>query len=138
MVDRIPEERRSRNMSRIRGKDTKPELILRSALHKRGFRFRLHVSTLPGRPDIVLPKYNSVIFVNGCFWHRHPGCRQTTFPSSNKEFWMKKFAANVKRDAKNCDVLKISGWKVHTVWECELESDLMGVVERLSNAMKGA
>ena len=137
MADTISAERRSRNMSRIRSRDTKPELVLRSALHKAGFRFRLHAAKLPGRPDIVLPKYHAAVFVHACFWHRHPGCRNTTTPSTRREFWQDKFDANVERDARNSAALKAAGWNVFTVWECELKADPEQVVRRLSVALKG-
>lgn len=137
MVDRISIERRSWNMSRIRSRDTKPELLLRSALHKTGFRFRLHVRKLPGCPDIVLPRYRTVIFVHGCFWHRHSGCRNASIPSNRRDFWIGKLDANVERDEKNNVALKASGWTVFTVWECELESDPETVLHRLSHALKG-
>src|SRR5688572_24692867 len=98
MADKISEARRSWNMSRIRGKNTRPEMLLRSALHRAGFRFRIHRKDLPGRPDIVLPSRRLAIFVHGCFWHRHRGCPNTTTPSTNKEFWLVKFAGNTRRD----------------------------------------
>ena len=122
MVDTISEERRSWNMSRIKGKDTKPELIVRSLLHKMGYRFRLHRKDLPGNPDIVLPKHKTIIFVHGCYWHRHEGCKKTTTPKSSikgVKFWKDKFAGNVERDKKNHKQLKALGWKVHVIWECE-------------------
>jgi DNA mismatch endonuclease (patch repair protein) len=106
-------------MSRIRGKDTKPERVVRSLLHREGFRFRLHVRELPGRPDIVLPRHRAVVFVHGCFWHRHPGCPRAFTPSSNVEFWQKKLAANPPRDAANEKALRETGWRVVVVWECE-------------------
>lgn len=118
-MDRISEERRSWNMSRITSKDTKPEIRVRSFLHRSGYRFRLHVKVLPGRPDIVLPKYKTVIFVHGCFWHRHPGCKYAYTPKSRIDFWENKFAANVKRDRSKRQLLESLGWKVLTVWECE-------------------
>lgn len=124
MIDRISEERRSWNMSRIRGKDTTPEVLLRKALHGAGFRFRLNVRDLPGRPDIVLPKFRAVIFVNGCFWHRHEGCAKTTTPKSNVDFWQKKFGDTVERDRRNKRELEILGWQVITVWQCEIEASL--------------
>ena len=99
-MDKLTKERRSWNMSHIKSKNTKPEIIVRSFLHRNGFRFRLHVKDLPGKPDVVLPKYNAIIQVKGCFWHRHPGCRQTTTPSTNVEFWQEKFKRNVDRDRK--------------------------------------
>ena len=109
-------------MSRIRGRDTKPELLVRSLLHRLGYRFRLHRRDLPGTPDIVLPKYQTVIFVHGCFWHRHPGCHYAYTPKSRVHFWKKKFAANVHRDAKTRRALEQAGWQVLVVWECELRN----------------
>ena len=122
---------RSRNMAAIRGKDTAPELAVRRILHAMGLRFRLHRKDLPGRPDIVLPKHRTVVFVHGCFWHRHKGCRYTTTPKTRQEFWQSKFAANVERDGRNRTDLQQLGWRVIVVWECELRqpSDLK---ERLS------
>ena len=119
MADIISKERRSWNMSRIRSKDTKPELKVRSQLHNMGYRFRLHKKELPGNPDIILPKYMIVIFVNGCFWHRHEGCKMAYNPSSNIEFWQQKFRGNVERDRKAVSELNALGWTVHTVWECQ-------------------
>ena len=110
-------------MSRIRGKDTKPEKIVRSALHKNGFRFRLNRKDLTGKPDIVLPKYQSVIFVNGCFWHRHPRCRFAYNPKSRIKFWQKKFRENVERDKLVRKEMRKMKWKVIVVWECELKND---------------
>jgi DNA mismatch endonuclease (patch repair protein) len=106
-------------MSRIKGKDTSPELSVRSVLHSMGYRFRLHVKTLPGRPDVVLPKWRTVIFVHGCFWHRHEGCKFAYTPKSRLDFWLKKFDENVKRDAMQRAKLKAAGWKVRVVWECQ-------------------
>ena len=120
MADKISKERRSWNMSRIKGKNTKPELLLRSMLHKAGYRFRLHRKDLPGKPDIVLPKYRKVIFVNGCYWHRHENCPNTTMPKTRTEFWEAKFKDTVKRDKRNTAKLEALGWKVIVVWECEL------------------
>lgn len=122
MVDIVDARTRSQMMSNIRGKDTKPELALRRALHARGFRFRLHVKDVPGRPDIVFPKYSAVVFVHGCFWHRHAGCRYATVPKTRAEFWKTKFAANVSRDAAVHDKLTSKGWRVATVWECALRN----------------
>jgi DNA mismatch endonuclease (patch repair protein) len=107
-------------MSGIRGKNTKPELALRRALHARGFRFRLHSSRIYGRPDLVLSKYRAVVFVHGCFWHRHERCRYTTSPSTRPEFWQAKFEANVARDGAVRKTLLEDGWRVATVWECAL------------------
>jgi len=112
---------RSALMARIRGTDTKPEVIVRSALHRAGFRFRLYTRTLPGRPDIVLPKHGVVIFVHGCFWHRH-GCSLSSEPSTRRTFWNDKFARNVARDARNARALRTLGWRVLTVWECTLRT----------------
>ena len=120
MTDIVDQQTRSRMMAAIRGKDTKPELALRRALHARGFRFRLHSKAVRGRPDLVLPKYRAVVFVHGCFWHRHEGCRYTTTPSTRQEFWQAKFTANVARDAAVRGKLLKDGWRVATVWECAL------------------
>lgn len=120
MTDIVDQQTRSRMMAGIRGKDTKPELALRRALHARGFRFRLHSKAVHGRPDLVLPKYRAVVFVHGCFWHRHEGCRYTTTPSTRQEFWQAKFTANVARDAAVRGKLLKDGWRVATVWECAL------------------
>ena len=123
MTDIVDIQTRSRMMAGIRGKDTKPELRLRRSLHAMGFRYRLHAKGLPGRPDLVLPKYRAVIFVHGCFWHRHPGCRFASTPSTRPEFWAAKFAANVARDEAVRSQLLQCGWRVATVWECALRSD---------------
>lgn len=136
MVDTLTSERRSWNMSRIRGRDTGPELRLRSLLHRAGFRFRLHPRNLPGRPDIVLPKHRTAIFVHGCFWHRHPGCRNATTPSTRPEFWKEKFESNVSRDARNRAELEAAGWSVLTVWECELKADAEGVLHHLAGELR--
>ena len=108
-------------MSRIRGRDTKPELVVRSLLHRMGYRFRLCRRDLPGSPDIVLTRHSTVVFVHGCFWHRHKGCKGATTPKSNVDFWQDKFAANVERDKRNRRDLRRLGWKVVVVWECELK-----------------
>lgn len=121
-MDHLTKEQRSRNMSRVHGKDTKPEMVVRSFLHRQGFRFRLHAKDLPGHPDIVLPKYKTVIEVRGCFWHRHPGCRKATIPASNCTFWQGKLQQNAARDAKNDSALKALGWQVIVVWECQLRN----------------
>nr|WP_264213868.1 DNA mismatch endonuclease Vsr [Leisingera thetidis] len=107
-------------MSTIRGRDTKPELVLRKALHGQGFRYRLHAKHLPGRPDLVLPKWNAVIFVHGCFWHRHPECRFATTPATRPDFWRKKFEANVLRDARAEAEIRKRGVRIAIVWECGL------------------
>jgi DNA mismatch endonuclease, patch repair protein len=133
-LDKLSRERRSWNMSRIRGKDTKPERAVRSLLHRMGYRFRLHAKNLPGRPDIVLPKFRTVIFVHGCFWHRHRGCRNCTTPTNNRAFWVKKLEGNAARDRLHARALKKLGWGVAVVWECEV-SELKQVEERLREAL---
>lgn len=121
MVDVVDRETRSKMMANIRGRDTKPEVLVRRMLHGAGYRFRLHDRLMPGRPDIVLPKYRVAIFVHGCFWHRHEGCRLSTTPATRPEFWRDKFASNVERDARNMESLVSSGWRVATIWECSLK-----------------
>ncbi len=121
-TDVFTPEKRSEVMSRVGTKNTKPELLVRSLLHGMGYRFRLHRKDLPGKPDIVLPKYRTVVFVHGCFWHRHPGCRRTTTPKARKEFWQSKFDRNVERDAQAEASLRAQGWNVLTVWECETKN----------------
>ena len=118
-------------MAGIGGKDTKPELTLRKGLFALGLRYRLHDRKLPGRPDIVLPRWNTVVFVHGCFWHRHPGCRYTTTPSTRTEFWLDKFEKNVARDQRNVSALRALGWRVLVVWECDIKSDLGGTIVRV-------
>lgn len=121
MVDITTSEIRSRMMSAIRAKNTKPEMLVRQALHRHGFRFRLHVRDLPGTPDLVLPRYRAVIFVNGCFWHRHQ-CALFKMPSTRTEFWREKLSKNQYRDARNVLHLRDAGWRVATVWECSLRA----------------
>lgn len=121
MTDTLEACERSALMSRIRGRDTKPELVVRSLLHRMGYRFRLCRRDLLGSPDIVLPRHGAVVFVHGCFWHRHKGCKGATTPKSNVGFWQDKFVANVERDKRNQRGLRRLGWKVVVVWECELK-----------------
>lgn len=121
MADVHSPETRSYNMSRIRGKGTKPEELVRKHLFSLGFRYRKNDSSLPGKPDIVLPKYRTVVFVNGCFWHRHEGCKYFVWPKNNAEFWRKKIMSNVDRDQRNYEKLQQHGWNVIVVWECELK-----------------
>jgi len=126
-------------MSRISGKDTKPEMIVRKFLHSNGFRYRLHVNDLPGKPDLVLPKYNSVIFVHGCFWHVHEGCDFFKLPQTNTEFWKEKLYGNKERDERHLEKLNELGWNEIVVWECELkpekkEKTLIRIVEELENS----
>ena len=120
MADNHSKEVRSRNMSHIRSVNTKPEEVVRKYLFSKGFRYRKNVRSLPGTPDIVLSKYRTVVFVNGCFWHKHE-CKRFVFPSSNTDYWIPKILRNVERDEKNYHLLAADGWRVLTVWECELK-----------------
>ena len=120
MVDVVDKATRSRMMAGIQGKDTKPEFLVRKYLHGKGLRFRLHAKKLPGKPDLVFPKYKAVVFVHGCFWHRHSGCKYATTPSSRKDFWTNKLSENVARDSYQIAALAGLGWRVFVVWECEL------------------
>ena len=122
MADNLSSEDRRKNMSHIRSKNSKPEELVRKYLFAHGFRYRKNVAKLPGKPDIVLPKYCTVIFVNGCFWHKHD-CPRFVWPASNTEYWTKKILGNVERDLANHKLLEDAGWKVLTVWECELKKD---------------
>lgn len=121
MADSLTKARRSWNMSRIKGKDTAPEKIVRSILHRLGYRFRLHKTKLPGRPDVVLPKHQTIVFVHGCFWHRHKNCKDATMPKTRREWWQAKLEGNAARDRRNQSALRREGWRVLTVWECETE-----------------
>ena len=117
-------EQRSRNMSAIKSKNTKPEIAVRKLLHSMGYRFRLHRKDLPGSPDIVLPKYKTVIFVHGCFWHRHENCKYASTPKTRKEFWENKFKTNLKRDLDIQEKIKNMGWQSVVIWECEIKNIL--------------
>ena len=119
-------------MRQVRSENTTPEMYVRRALHAAGFRFRLHDKRLPGNPDLVLARYKTVVFVQGCLWHWH-GCRRSRMPSSNVDYWERKIARNVERDAKNTTVLSDTGWCVELVWECELATGTMSLIERLSS-----
>lgn len=133
MVDIVDKATRSRMMAGIRGANTHPEITLRKALHARGFRFRLHDRRLPGRPDIVLSKFRAVVFVHGCFWHRHPGCRFSSNPATRKSFWDEKFSGNVARDKRNLIALRAEGWRTAVIWECVLRvKDPSPAIEKLS------
>jgi len=129
-MDKISPEHRSWNMSRIRSGNTKPEIIVRSLLHRMGYRFRLHKKDLPGKPDIVLPKYRTIIFVHGCFWHRHSECRYAYTPKSRIDFWEEKFTRNIERDQEVKGELETMNWKVLTVWECETR-DVQSLMTKL-------
>src|SRR5438270_8546269 len=130
MVDRLSSKRRSWNMAQIRSSNTLPERLVRSALYALGLRFRLHVRDLPGRPDVVLPRWRTVVFVHGCFWHRHVHCRFAYTPKSRLNFWASKFAENMNRDERNRKALIADGWRVVIVWECELAPQA-GLIRRL-------
>lgn len=139
MIDIVDRNTRSRIMARIGGKDTLPELTLRRRLHRAGFRYRLHDRNLPGRPDLVLPRHRAALFVHGCFWHRHQGCRFATTPATRAEFWQAKFAGTIERDRLQQQSLRDAGWRVAVVWECaldgkHLDSTVMLVCDWLSTA----
>lgn len=135
-MDIWSKEKRSDVMSKIRSKNTKPELILRSLLHKQGFRFRIHKKDLPGKPDIVFPKQKIAIFVHGCFWHFHSDCREGRIPPTNSAFWKNKLDRNVERDEQHRMKLEGLGWTVIAVWECDIENRLEQVVELLFSVLK--
>ena len=135
-MDVLTPEQRKRNMQNIRGKDTKIEVRVRRALFEKGFRFRKNDNRYPGKPDVVLPKYKTVIFVNGCYWHRHPGCKYATIPKTNAEFWNKKFQANVENDVKNKTALEAAGWKVITLGECELKSNFEETMQNVEKLIR--
>lgn len=137
MTDKLTPQRRSWNMSRIRSADTKLEIVLRSLLHRMGFRFRLHRRGLPGRPDVVLPKYHTVIFVHGCFWHQHPGCVEAVRPKTNKKYWTAKLDGNVKRDKRNRRSLRKDGWRVLRFWECQIEKDPIRIAMKIGKDLRG-
>ena len=121
MTDVLSKEQRKRCMSHVRGKDTKPEVMVRQFLFAQGFRYRLYRKDLPGKPDIVLPKYRTVIFINGCFWHGHTGCKYATIPEANHDFWLAKISGTIERDKSNHAKLFELGWKVIEIWQCELK-----------------
>jgi len=134
MADKLTPAKRSWNMSRIKGKNTKPELLVRKFLFARGIRYRIH-TTLPGRPDIVIKKKRIAVFVNGCFWHGHTDCKDAGIPKSNTAFWQNKISGNVERDARNRLKLEQDGWKVITLWECELGKDREMTLENTLNVI---
>ena len=136
MADTLTKEKRSWNMSRIRGKDTQIEVKVRKYLFSKGFRYRKNVSELPGKPDIVLPKYNTVVFIHGCYWHRHPGCKYSYTPKSNLDFWEKKFSANIKNDESKREQLENSGWRMIVLWECDIEHRFEQTMETLVSRLR--
>jgi DNA mismatch endonuclease (patch repair protein) len=137
MTDVHDPQTRSYNMSRIRSKDTKPEMLVRKYLFAQGFRYRLHDKKLPGKPDLVFPKYKTVLFINGCFWHGHEGCKYFVIPQTRREWWVKKINNTKKRDFKNYEKLKKQNWRIITVWECEIKNEpekkLQEVIKFLKN-----
>lgn len=142
MTDVHSKETRSYNMSRIRSKDTKPELLVRRYLFSKGFRFRLHDKKLPGKPDIVLPKYRTVIFIHGCFWHGHENCRYFVVPKTRTDWWLNKIGRNIAGDTANIEKLRTAGWKIIAVWECTLkkgalEKTLEELVHELTSTLLG-
>ncbi|MCW1735108.1 very short patch repair endonuclease [Anaerorudis cellulosivorans] len=136
-MDIWDKKKRSEVMSKIRSKNTKPEMTLRKALFARGFRFRVNDKRFPGKPDIVLPKYKTVIFVHGCFWHRHEDCQYAYIPKTNTDFWVDKINSNVERDKKNAEKLSVLGWNVLTVWECDIrhtyKNDISPLIDSIVN-----
>ena len=135
MPDIYTKLKRSQIMSKISGKETKPELLVRKYLFSQGFRFRKNVKNLPGSPDIVLPKYKAVIFVHGCFWHGHEGCKRSKLPETNKEFWKNKISATKDRDIRNVAKLEKMGWKVIIIWQCSLKNNEL-YINRMSELIK--
>lgn len=135
-MDVLTPEQRFRNMSHVRSTNTKPEKRVRSLLHAMGYRFRLHAKDLPGSPDIILPKYRTVIFVHGCFWHRHPGCKYASMPATRQEFWAAKFEENQARDRRVMKLLKEKNWNVVIVWQCELR-DIAMLTTKLDANLRG-
>jgi DNA mismatch endonuclease (patch repair protein) len=135
-MDTLSPEQRHRTMAAVKSKSTKPELAIRTLLHTAGFRFRLHRKDLPGNPDIVLPKYKTVIFVHGCFWHQHPECKHAARPASNQEYWGKKLDRNINRDKRNLNDLGLLGWRVLVIWECETR-DKTALTKRMISFILG-
>jgi DNA mismatch endonuclease (patch repair protein) len=137
MADIVSSEVRARMMSGIRGRDTRPEMQVRRFLHGQGFRFRLDARDLPGRPDLVLPKWKAVVFVHGCFWHGHADCRYFRLPQTRPEFWGAKIGSNIARDERNIQRLELAGWRVAIVWECALRDELNGALLSLDGFLRG-
>lgn len=136
MTDVHDKKTRSFNMSMIKGKNTKPEIIVRKFLFHNGFRYRINFSKLPGKPDIVLPKYKTVIFINGCFWHGHDGCKYFVIPKTRTEWWLNKIKKTKERDKKNYNVLSKNNWNIITIWECELKHNIENRLEKLIKEIK--
>jgi DNA mismatch endonuclease, patch repair protein len=134
MADNLTPEQRKKAMSSVQQQNTKPEKIVRSLLHRLGFRFRKNVSSLMGKPDIVLPKYKTIIFVHGCFWHQHTECKKSRRPTTNIEFWNQKLDKNIKRDKETETELRNLGWKILTVWDCELKDKNL-LIQKLKNSL---
>ena len=137
MSDILSKRKRSAMMSKIRSENTKPEWILRCGLHRLGFRYRLRKSDLVGRPDLVFPKFRAAVFVHGCYWHRHPGCKDASMPKSNVDFWAKKFAENVERDRRTERQLVERGWRIMVVWECELNRNTLQTIQKVAVWLEG-
>lgn len=134
-MDIWSKEKRSQVMAKIRSENTKPERILRSALHRQGYRFNIHKKDLPGKPDIVLPKYRTLIFVHGCFWHYHEDCREGRIPNTNSKFWREKLSKNVEKDKRNVKACEELGWKALVVWECEVEKKLDETIRKIKEKL---
>ena len=136
MPDTLTTEQRHRCMSHIRSKNTKPEVLVRKELFRRGYRYRINVRELPGKPDIVLPKYKTAIFVNGCFWHGHGGCKRFVLPKSNREYWESKIRRNQQRDSVAVQMLQLAGWNVITIWECNLTATIfLETIDKIETAI---
>ena len=135
-MDTLTPAERSERMSRVRSKDTKPEIVVRSLVHRMGFRFRLHARDLPGHPDLVLPRHRKIIFVHGCFWHRHGSCKNTRWPKSKVAFWKPKLEKNHERDAATRKALRRLGWDVLVIWECQLKN-LEKIAEKINGFLQG-
>ena len=134
-MDRLTQEQRHKNMSNVRNRGTKPEIKVRKWLWQRGFRYRLNVKSVPGKPDVVLRKYRTAVFVNGCFWHGHENCKKFRVPKTRTEFWSEKISRNRRRDAKNQEILTANGWQVIVIWECELLSDFEKTMQKTEHLL---
>lgn len=136
MSDIYSKDKRSEIMSKVASKDTKPEIFVRKFLFNRGFRYRKNVNNLPGKPDIVLPKYKTVIFINGCFWHGHIGCKKSKLPKTRELFWKEKIENNISRDKRNYEILESLGWHIIVLWECQIRKSNLEVLEQLEMQIK--